>query len=248
MRDIDRYGDVYVSNESFEKWQVLYRRKKILEEIELYKPKSILEIGCGMNPLGKYLNSLDLHTYTVVEPNEKFYKNAREILNNQCGGGGIISVEIINEPFSHDILKNTEYDMIICSSLLHELENPDDFLKELYFACCYKTVVHINVPNANSFHRILALRANIISDVMALSDRNILLQQHSVFNMETLITMLKNSKFNIIAQGQYFLKPFSHEQMFKLMKYKIIDEKVLNGLYEMGKNGYGSEIYVDCNI
>lgn len=138
--------------------------------------------------------------------------------------------------------------MIICSSLLHEVENPKEFLTEIHKASNKGTVVHINVPNANSFHRVLAQKAGLIRDLKMLSDRNLQLQQHTVFDIESLKKIVSDVGFSILESGQYFLKPFTHAQMEKMMQAEIIDEKVLEGLYEMGKDSYGSEIYVNAVI
>ena len=43
------------------------------------------------------------------------------------------------------------------------------------------------------------------------------------------------------------MKPFTHSQMYEMMCKSIIDEKVLDGLYEMTEYmpEMGSEIYVN---
>lgn len=52
MRDIDRYEQVYLQdNHDFERYQVRYRRKKMLELYEKLPSSHVLEIGCGMEPL-----------------------------------------------------------------------------------------------------------------------------------------------------------------------------------------------------
>ncbi len=54
MRNIENYVEKY-TKAGFEDYKVLYRRKKILEVIEKYHSKKILEIGCGMEPLFQYV-------------------------------------------------------------------------------------------------------------------------------------------------------------------------------------------------
>lgn len=121
-------------------------------------------------------------------------------------------------------------------------------LNNILKVCSEKTVVHINVPNARSFHRILAKNMNIIKDVYEKSERNITLQQNTIFDMESLQKLLAENQFKIISQGSYFIKPFSHKQMLELINNKIIDEKVLDGLYSMVSDMpmLGSEIYMNC--
>lgn len=74
------------------------------------------------------------------------------------------------------------------------------------------------------------------------------LQQHFIFNNKDLAALVTKAGFKIIEGGQYFLKPFTHSQMQKLLDYQIIDGLVLDGLYELGKECFGSEIYVDVRI
>ena len=50
MRDIKKYTERY-KEPNFEDYQLVYRRRKILEILNKYQPLSILEIGCGMEPL-----------------------------------------------------------------------------------------------------------------------------------------------------------------------------------------------------
>ena len=51
-RDIVDYEKNYSNAvRGFEKYKVFYRKRKIVEIIEQYSPQSILEIGCGMEPL-----------------------------------------------------------------------------------------------------------------------------------------------------------------------------------------------------
>lgn len=82
MRDIKNYSEKY-SLHSFEEYKVQYRRKKLLEIIKAYHPKSILEIGCGNEPLFQYVE--DVH-FTVVEPSADFYDNAVHLSKKEGGG------------------------------------------------------------------------------------------------------------------------------------------------------------------
>ena len=80
MRDIEEYAKDYVNDYDFENYQVKYRRRKILEIIEHYAPESLLEIGCGLSPIGEFCNGLKM--YTVVEPSKYFCEIARQKFSN----------------------------------------------------------------------------------------------------------------------------------------------------------------------
>lgn len=80
MRNIEEYAKDYVNDYDFENYQVRYRRRKILEIIEHFKPESLLEIGCGLSPIGEFCKGLKM--YTVVEPSKYFSDIARQKFSN----------------------------------------------------------------------------------------------------------------------------------------------------------------------
>ena len=123
-------------------------------------------------------------------------------------------------------------------------------LKDIVSTANQKTVIHINVPNAYSFHRILAVESSIIKNVKDKGDRNILLQQNRVFDLDLLIRMVEECGLKVVERGSYFIKPFTHEQMQKMLDEKIINDQILDGLYKMTEHfsDYGSEIYVNATL
>ena len=243
MRNIENYTEEYKKH-NFEEIQVLYRRKKVLEQLNLYPHKYILEIGCGFEPIFKYFD--DFESMTIVEPGMEFIENAKKISQNKtrikCIHG------LLEDKISELTLQN--YNFIIVSGLLHEVERPDILLEALRLVCGLHTVVHINVPNAYSIHRILAKEMGLIENIIEKSSTQIKLQQHSTFSMEGLIKLLKNHQFKILDKGSFFIKPFTHQQMCDMLTTNIINLRVLDGLYELTKYmpEYGSEIYVNCQI
>lgn len=108
------------------------------------------------------------------------------------------------------------------------------------------TVIHVNVPNANSLHRLLAKSMGIINSTKDFSENNIRLQTESIFDLESLSELVKKHKFQIIDEGSYFIKPFTHSQMQKIIDEGIISTDVLDGLYNLLDQYYfGSEIFVE---
>ena len=243
MRKIDKYIEEYKKSD-FEEIQVSYRRKKVIEQLNLYPHKNILEVGCGFEPIFKYFD--DFETMTVVEPGIEFIENAKKLSQNKP------QIKFIQGFFENKIdeLVLQNYDFIIVSGLLHELESPNILLDALKIVCTPNTVVHINVPNAYSVHRILAKEMGLIEDVTQKSATQIKLQQHSTFSIESLVKLVENHQFKIIDKGSYFIKPFTHQQMYNMLETKIVDFNVLDGLYKLTKYmpEYGSEIFVDCQI
>lgn len=246
MRNLEKYTEDYLEK-GFEDWQVRYRRRKILETIMNYSHENIMEIGCGMEPLFCHLDCNSYKQYIVYEPSVKFYKNAVSLAKTYN------NIQCINEEFvaPHNLV-NRGFDFIICSGLLHEVEKPLDLLKDIKKICHHYTTVHINVPNANSFHRLLGKNMGIIQDVKELTRRNHKYQQHRVFTMDSLMQLVQLAGFSVKEYGSYFIKPFTHDQMYEMVKNKIIDESTLDGLYKMNDyswaNDIGSEIFVNLGI
>ena len=60
--------------------------------------------------------------------------------------------------------------------------------------------------------------------------------------------MVVKHKFEVMDKGSCFVKPFTHNQMQVFLEKKMIDKKVLDGLYNMVHDLplLGSEIYVNC--
>ncbi len=88
----------------------------------------------------------------------------------------------------------------------------------------------------------------MISDIHDLSNSNHLLQQSNVFDLDSLTDITKEAGFSIIDQGTFFCKPFTHNQMQKLIETGIITEQMLDGLDKLVKYmpEYGSEIYINA--
>lgn len=245
LRNIENYANEYLKHD-FEEYEVRYRRKKVLDIIEKYEAQKILEIGCGMEPLFMHIGGYDF--YCLIEPSSKFYNNAltlHEKYNNK-------EKRVFLKGFFEENkdVKKYEYDMVILSSLLHEIPNQNQFVEHIREVCNKQTVVHINVPNANSFHRVLACKMGLIDDVHQLTERNYRFQQHKVMDIKELRGIVERAGFEVIEEGSYFIKPFTHSQMLSMIETEIIDEKILDGLNNMCEEmpGLGAEIYLNCRM
>jgi len=90
----------------------------------------------------------------------------------------------------------------------------------------------------------------MIKSVFEMSTNNLHFQVQRVFDMASLSEIIIKHGFEIINAGTYFLKPFTHKQMYELIENKIIDDKILDGLYKMTKYipNMGSEIFIEFKI
>ena len=242
-RNLEDYEEKYNDKDhyDFEKFQIEFRRRNTLTLLNKNIHGSLLEIGCGMEPLFSYLD--DYTSYTVVEPSDKFYNVAKELAADDK------RISLFHD-YIENIIVDKKYDFIIVSNLLHEIENPAIVLDAIKKLCHTNSVVYINVPNAKSFHRLLALEAGIISSIYSKSDNQIKFQQTHTYNLQKLEDLVIGSGYAVIESGSYFIKPFSHSQMRMLLANNVVSTEVLEGLENMIKYcpDLGSEIFLTCKL
>jgi 2-polyprenyl-3-methyl-5-hydroxy-6-metoxy-1,4-benzoquinol methylase len=182
----------------------------------------------------------------IVEPGDDFYNNA---VNYKKKDKNIECYHALIEDVIED-LKEISFDFIIISSLLHELKNNLEILKKITHLCHKETIVHINVPNKKSLHRILAYRSGIIPSLDERSDTQIRLQQNEFFDLRELNEFIEKAGLTSKEEGTYFVKPFTHDQMSNLLENGVIDRVILDGFYGLATDfpENGSEIYVNAQI
>ena len=243
-RDIEDYESTYLENYKFEAIMVAYGQRMLLERLRIHAPETVVEIGCGADLLyRRYIEcSDDVKKWIIVEPAPKFLESARSAkLRN------LVVIEGVFEEAGENIrsILPTAPDMIICSSVLHEVPDAGRLLASAVSIMGIRTVLHINVPNAYSFHRRLARSMGLIANLEDLSQRNRQLLQNRVYSRDSLVRDITEAGLSVIADGGYFIKPFTHEQMTDITG--SLGRSVLDGLDAMGRENpeFASEIFVD---
>jgi len=245
-RDLTNYQEEYAAA-PYEPYQAAFRKRKILEILSRFNHATLLEVGCGLESIFHSINSFDY--LTVIEPGLIFYDKAVEDLKLTPYKDKVRIVRAVVED-AYELVKNERFDFILASGLIHEVSNPKQVMESIRGIANPKTVIHVNAPNAKSFHRLLAVEMGLIKSEFEKSSVNIRLQQHTVFDLESLSSLATESGFVVIESGSYCFKPFTHEQMQGLLDAGWLNESMLEGLYKMEKYlpGLGSEIYVNVKI
>ena len=240
MRDLKRYEQDY-QELPFEKIQARYRQKKVIEFLTRIKPAALLEVGCGLDPL--FNGFADFQRMHVVEPGERFYAEAAARATQRSG----VTVHRGTLQEVAPDLSGIHFDCIVMSSLLHEVDDSNSLLAAARALCSETTQLHINVPNANSFHRLLAVEMGLISSRYERSATQRLMQQHSTFDLIALEAMVLRAGFAVVERGSYFVKPFTHAQMAAMRASGLLTDALLDGLYAMAARlpEMASEIYVN---
>src|SRR5437762_1281716 len=83
-------------------------------------------------------------------------------------------------------------------SLVHEVEDSERVVETTRSLCTTQTIVHVNVPNAHSFHRLLAYEMGLIENVHQRSDIQQRMQQSHTCDTSSLGDLVSRSGFAII--------------------------------------------------
>lgn len=245
---IERYAAAYLADYGFESVQVRARRRTVIDVLQRFCPTRVVEVGTGADPLVAHIPvEFKIGRWVVVEPNHEFATRAKEACRDS------IMLHVI-EGFVEDSVAGVleacsgPPDLVICSSLLHEVERPAALLHAFMQLLSPRAgVLHVNVPNAGSMHRRLGRSMHILEHENDKSRRNRDLEQYRVYDKASLHSELQEAGFIIESHGGYFLKPFSHAQMATLA---FLTPEVLDGLWVLGAElpDLASEIYANARV
>lgn len=248
MRDLTKYQEDYLK-QPYERFHKKFRSEWVVKNLLKYGlvNADILEVGCGTDSIMGLLD--EFKSFDIVEPGHMFYDGA---LNARKKHPLKESIGVYNgylEGLS-DLNAGKSYDLIIISALLHEITDQNQFLSAVRKIAHKDTIVHFDVPNAHSFHRMVAAEMGAIDSVYAKSDSQTLFQQNAIFDVESLKDLLGKHQFSIVEVGTFIFKPFTHAQMQRLIDEEFFDENLLKAIVAMDKyiKGYGSEIFAVCQV
>lgn len=240
QRDLDDYTAQFESL-PFEPIQAGYRRRRVLAEISKFQPRRLLEVGCGDQPLFTALHGMEV---MVVEPAMAFATHARSLARDRPDTQIVQArLEDIDEDYGM-------FDMVVISCLLHEVEDPQALLASARRLCTLHTVLHVNVPNAHSLHRQLAMAMGLIKHPGELSATQRAMQQRATYDTNSLTAELTQAGFTVQEQGSLFVKPFTHAQMQSLVDSGFLNAELLNGLDQLANTlpSLGSEIWCNARL
>lgn len=242
-----KYGSD-LSKEGFESYLVHFRRKHLIDIMRSYNSQSIVEIGCGTEPVFSWYS--DCKKIQIIERSKEFCELASSELirlRKESDKYEKIDIAIRNVSFESCFDLGAQIDFVILSSILHEVDDAELFLKHLKTLLKGDEFVYINVPNANSLHRLLAHRAGIIKDTAEISKRGEFFETKRVFEINELAALVKLCGFDIVDSGTSVLKPFTHAQMDKIFdRNPHSNAAILEALFDSDAivPGLGSEVWM----
>lgn len=235
MRDMKKYLSDFDAL-PFEKIQAIYRKKKFFENLSRLKNiHSVLEVGCGTSSIfeqKKFKNNY------LIEPVSEFCDRLSKKIS--------VSDVVIQNCLLEDAKLDITFDLVVLSCVLHEVPNPGEFLKKAIGFLSPDGYIYIDVPNAKSLHRFLAVATGYLNSIYETTTTQQQMQQSAnVYTQDSLKNFLEENGLAVIESNGYFIKPFHHERMQLLVDQNIITDRDLDGLFILGDSmsEFGSEIY-----
>jgi 2-polyprenyl-3-methyl-5-hydroxy-6-metoxy-1,4-benzoquinol methylase len=246
--EVGRYGEVYKrligADQSVERALVACRRQQVLRSLLRAPHGTVLEIGCALDPLFCHYDTFTKHI--TIEPVPEFAAKARALAE---GRKGVTLIEGFFEARVGELAAES-FDVIVASGLLHEVASAGELLASVAKVCRRETLVHLNVPNMRSFHRLLASEMGIIENVFEPSELDRQLGHKAWFDKERLHAVVEENGFEVVEFGTYFVKPLTHSQLEAAMAHEIVSPQILDGLARMIQYmpDLGAEMFADVRL
>lgn len=227
------YAAKYLVDMAFENHLITARQDRCLEFLAAHRPSRVLEVGCGPDLL---IDRFDLPAsaidmWMVVEPS--FYADEIEARLADCGKLALTRGYMEDRIAPLRAAAPQGYDAVMLSGLLHETTNPATMLSAAHDLLKTGGHLFVSVPNARSFHRLLAVDMGLMASETQLSARNIELGQPVVYQRDTLEALVHEAGFEALEFSGYMFKPFSNGQMGGVID--AIGTDIVDGLNKLGK-------------
>ncbi len=129
------YEKQYAGAEWFEQALVKARRRRVLESASRNPSQRVLEIGCGLDPL--VTSWPEFERFTVVEPIEAFCDKTRAAAPPDAD---VLVLQGYLEEQAAALAGRAPFDLIVASSLLHEVPDPRRLLASIHALCSAETM------------------------------------------------------------------------------------------------------------
>jgi len=190
-----------------------------------------LELGSGDGDMTKFLKN-DFERLTVVDASADLLEGIPEEPN-------LVKICSLFENY----LPQEQFNTIIMGHILEHVEDPVSLFTQVGKWLAPGGKILAIVPNADSFHRLAAVKMGLLKEPSELNERDIAVGHRRVYSWERLARDIELAGLHIIKMGGLFFKPLSNQQ---INDYWTDD--MIQGFYELGKEfpKNSAEIFVVC--
>lgn len=234
MRKLDQYR--FSTKDGFNSFLLKIRYQKLKK---FFKGNTCLEVGCadgeGTKILIKYFSKI-----YAVDGSKRLLAKARGEIKNP-------KVTFIHSMFETLDL-NLKFDTIILGHVLEHVQNPILVLRHIKQYLSVDGIILIDVPNAESIHRLVGVEMGLIDNVHILNKADLSIGHRRVYDLALLKKDVQQAGLKIKKEGGLFLKFLSNSQITRLLEKKIINQNTVNALVILGEKypNLAAEIYLVC--
>lgn len=230
---INTYAKEYKTLIDFDRYFISWRFRNLVEHYP--NLGSVLEVGCADGLMTEKLLGVST-SLDVVEGAEHYV----DVVKQRCGHDLKISFHC---SFFEDYVSDKKYDVVILSSILHEVDDPIGMLRKAKTFLKKGGFVYVNVPNALSIHRRVGRILGQLKDEHSFNERDHQFLHQRVYDEKLMMSDIKAAGLQVTKSGGYFLKVFSNQQLENL------NPELLEAFYVVSKempSEFCAEIYAFC--
>jgi 2-polyprenyl-3-methyl-5-hydroxy-6-metoxy-1,4-benzoquinol methylase len=174
----------------------------------------------------------DFKLLTIVD-------GSARLLDHIEPAGHLVKVHSLFEDFH----PRERFDSIVMSRVLEHVVDPVGLLRSARRWLASKGRIILGVPNAQSFHRLAAVRMGLLRHPRQLNERDRILGHRRVYTKAALLADIRKAGLRVVKTGGVFFKPLSLQQI-----QDTWTEEMMDGFFELGKDfpDHAAEIFAVC--
>jgi SAM-dependent methyltransferase len=211
---------------------------------ELLRPRipagaHVLEMGCSSGVMTRYL-AKHAGRLRVVDGSRTYLEDVRAKL----AADGTDEKVRLDHALFEDYAPEERFDAIVMARAVEHLAEPGPVLRKVAGWLGPDGELHVMVPNAWSFHRLIGVAMGLLPEPHALNERDRAYGHHRVYDPVTLRAELEAAGLEVVEEAGSSLKFLANAQMHAL------DAKLWDAFEKVGRQfpAHGAEIYARCRV
>jgi SAM-dependent methyltransferase len=142
-----------------------------------------------------------------------------------------------------ELVCDTKFETVLLAHILEHVDNPVEIIRVGKKHVADGGVILIDVPNADSFHRLAGVRMGLLKKKDDLNETDHKLGHRRVYTVELMKKHIETAELRIREWGGCFLKTVSNAQMEESWTREMMD-----AYFELGREfpGNAAEIFFVC--
>jgi 2-polyprenyl-3-methyl-5-hydroxy-6-metoxy-1,4-benzoquinol methylase len=225
---LERIAEEYDTLSDFDRHGIEHEARML---VDYYRGGSVLEIGCASGVMTRILAPA-VERLVVVDGSQRYLSRLRQELP------GVEFVHAMVEDYE----PREQFRHILAARILEHLEDPISFLKRVGGWLTPDGELHLTVPNARSFHRLLGVELGLMADVYELSERDKFAAHYRVYDSALLEAHIAAAGLTITSKESVFFKPLSNAQL------ESWEPRLIEALFRVVRHfpEHGSVLYFRC--